>query len=486
MLDEAGISPESDALKARLFAEAAEFYYSNRNAESVARFAALRPLLAHDDPRLREFYYHQINNLMQMDKRPDALILADEGVKQVPDAGLVWFLHGTLLHLDGQLAPAFRSLKRAWRTPEGHTEYNAYRLAAILVRYHRYRVALKLAEFARDEGLTWDGLQPLLAEIYVALRRPEEALENLRASRIPLKDHHWRLQEDIARAQIANRFRHVAIGGASYVGSTILGIVLGSLENCAHIGESQELIYWTDPASRTYRRFDAETEDNRHLVYCRVCGPDCAVLTMPFRKQISLDPRDWYRRLARRLDTPTLISSDKFYTQYEVMDPENRFDLIVLYKPVESWVRSFRRQEEIKRELGIPSLERETADFWLNNYTGIYQGLVKKLRPEGRRIVLNWERFVAQPAAHFDHLLKLLGLPGDAGVFDNIRVEHLIGGNDSGNIRAVIEEKRVRFRPSSAPPLTEADAAAIGRHDAARQVARQLDSLYHLSFGHLA
>ena len=461
-------------------------YRSNEHEESAARFSELAPLLASDDPLLERYYYHQINNFINLRRNEDALALATEAVRLLPGAGTLWFLHGTLLSLRGDLLPAFRSLKRAWRTPEGRTKYNAYRLAYILRRYRRYRAALPLAELAKREGLTWNGVEPLLAEIYLAVCRPEEALENFRAAKVPLTGHHWQLMQDIAHAQIANRFRHVAIGGASYVGSTILGIVLGSLENCSHIGESQELVYWTDPASKTYRRFDATTEDNEHLVYCRVCGPACEALSLPFRKKLSANPTDWYLRLARRLGTPTLISSDKFYTQYQMMDPYHRFDLIVLYKPVESWVRSFRRQEEIKVDLGIPSLEGETADIWLDAYADTYQGLLKELHPEGKRIVLNWERFVAQPEAHFVHLVKLLGLPGDAGVFDKIRVEHLIGGNDSGNIRDVVETRRVRFRPSSAPPLAEPDAAAVRRHEAARQVARQLESLHHLSFGHLA
>jgi hypothetical protein len=410
--------------------------------------------------------------------------LAKTAIARRPAGDALWHLHGFLSLQAGDHLSALASLKQAWRRQGGTAMYVAYHLAEILCRRRRYKLALEMAEFACRAGLKWEGLQPLLAEINLGLGRGEACLSNLAASRTPVTGDYWTNVRNIAQSMVANEYRHIAIGGASYTGSTVLGMTLGSLPGCGHIGESQELVFLTDTATGVYRRME-QSDSADQLVHCRICGPGCKVLSHDFRTDLAADPVDWYLKLARRMSVRTLISSDKFATQYQLADPLHRYDLIIVYKGLESWVSSFRRQEDQKKKLGISSLESPDPKVWLDAFTLNYANLVKTIQPTGRRVVLSWEQFVSKPKQHFEHLATLLRLSGDSSVFNSIRIDHLIGGNDTPSVRAIIEAKRVQFKQSDAPPLSPADRTAIAAHKPAQRMVRMLDMLHAQSFGTL-
>ena len=57
--------------------------------------------------------------------------------------------------------------------------------------------------------------------------------------------------------------KHIALGGMSFCGSTVLSYVLGSLPGFCNIGES----HWLTDRTKTGER-----------IFCARCGPTCKVL----------------------------------------------------------------------------------------------------------------------------------------------------------------------------------------------------------------
>ncbi|MGC2413749.1 MAG: hypothetical protein WA459_13770 [Stellaceae bacterium] len=107
-------------------------------------------------------------------------------------------------------------------------------------------------------------------------------------------------------------FRHITIGGVSFIGSTALGILLGSLDGCAHIGESRWLTERVDSKLGHSVAIDFSVDPPESWGHhCRVCGRRCPVLNPGFRARLAADPTRWYERIAHHIETDFLVSSDK-------------------------------------------------------------------------------------------------------------------------------------------------------------------------------
>jgi hypothetical protein len=326
----------------------------------------------------------------------------------------------------------------------------------------------------------------LLAQIALQMHDAEAALAHLDAYEgLEAPTDYARSLRRSAEALLAHQVRHVAIAGLSYVGSTLLGTLLGSLPGCAHAGETQELSHRANRKAYDFPIIDFDRDPPEAIPQCRICGAACPVFTRQFRAELIRDPVDWYFRIARRLDAKVVISSDKFLSQILRSDPLCRFDLIILYKPLDSWCYAHRREEARKAGSGVArspiadDLGR-TLDYWANSY----YGCLKDLRPQGRRLVINWDAFAAKPREHFEVILAKLQLPGSADAFENVRASHYVGGNDS--IIPILKAGRVEFRPSRAGKLTPQDQEIVDNHAAAQSVYRLLDSCYQSDFRGLA
>ena len=431
------------------------------------------------------FYYYRIRLLYGERRLHEALALAEEAVRHDPHYAGVWQLKGAVEYDLGRCADAFHSLKTAWRLSRDYKHVPA-RLVSILFRRKRYRPASKLGRRVLAEGDTDPSFRLLMAQVELGAHNAELALSHLDAyERAAPATDHTRYVRRLAESLAAHQLRHVAIAGMSYVGSTLLGTLLGSLPGCAHAGETQELIHRRNPQAYEFPIIDFAHDPDEAIPHCRICGAQCPVFTREFRAELVRDPADWYFRIGRRLGARTVISSDKFLSEYLAKDPLFRFDLIVLYKPLESWAWSFRREEARKAANGAPTsptagdLER-TLDQWAANY----YGFLKDLRPQGRRLVIDWERFAERPREHFDLLVTKLGLAGDLGVFDQVRASHYVGGNDG--IVPVLREGRVSFRPSRAGALSREDEVTVRGHRAAQSVLRLLESCYRSDFREVA
>jgi len=429
------------------------------------------------------FYYFGVDALYRYKKLQEALALAREGTAHDPKYAAAWHQRGDVAYDLGRMAESFHSYKIGLRLTKDVTK-RVGRMVSILLDQKRYRMAARLGRaVVANDGLPIS-FRASMARVELGMRNGDAALAHLdafEAGASKVTDSTRDLRRKIESLR-AHQLRHVAIAGMSYVGSTLLGTLLGSLPGCAHVGETQELIYRANPKAYEFPIIDFENDPPAEIPQCRVCGASCAVFTKEFRAELARDPADWYFRIGRRVGARIVISSDKFLTEYSVREPLSRFDLIVLYKPLPVWVHSFQRVEAQRVANGIPSSPMatdlpRTLRYWADSY----YAFLKELRPRGRRVVINWERFVERPHEHFEVLLKLLRLPGDAGVFETVKAPHYVGGN--AGIASIVKEGRVQFRPSrGGETLSSMDEATVAGHEAAQMVFRMLESCYRTDF----
>jgi hypothetical protein len=431
------------------------------------------------------FYYYKVRLLIEQKRLGEALDLAREGTAGDPAYPGLWRLKGSAEYELGYLVDAFRSLKIAARL-RGDTRYAVSRMLQILLRRRRYRIGAKFGRHALAGAEFEPSFRLLMAQIELGAGDAEAALSHLDAfeNAAGATDHTRYVRRMAESLQTHRPHQHVAIAGMSYVGSTLMGTVLGSLPGCAHAGETQELIHRANPKAYEFPIIDFASDPPEAIPQCRVCGAACPVFTRAFRAELVRDPVDWYFKIARQMGAETIISSDKFLSEYLSKDPLFRFDLVILYKPLEAWVYSHLREEARRAANGgvTSPVARDLVrvlDQWAHNY----YGFLKDLRPTGRRLVIDWERFAERPRDHFELMLKKLKLPGDASAFENVRAPHYVGGNDG--IVPVLRAGRVSFRPSRAEALGPEDQAIVDAHQAAQSVRRLLDTCYRNDFREL-
>jgi tetratricopeptide (TPR) repeat protein len=429
----------------------------------------------------RHYYYQKCGFLYQRQQWPAALTVAQEGISHDPNYPGVWLWKGNIEERLGELLAAFRSFKTALRRG-AEPKFVLPRLVSVLLQRKRYPVAARLGSQLYDAGTIDDATLARAAEIELVLRRDDIAMTYLDAPKLRGRETDVLLSlRRRAKGLQAHQVRHIAIAGMSYVGSTLFGTILGSLPSCAHAGETQELIYRADPKSYAFPIIDFDRDPPDLIPQCKVCGPSCTVFDRTFREELKRDEVDWYFRIGRRLGARVVISSDKFLSEYLNKDPLSRYDVIVLYKPLDAWVISHRREEARKASYGVAS-SPAASDLvrMLNQWTSNYHGFLKDLKQQGRRIVLNWVRFAERPHEHLIAILKSFDLLGDPSVFEHIKAGHYFGGNDG--IETVLREGRVEFRPPRAETPSPEDQEVLRRHVASQRVYRMLESCYRTDF----
>jgi tetratricopeptide (TPR) repeat protein len=421
----------------------------------------------------------------------DAQRLCDDALARFPDWAMGWYYAGRFWEELGDPLAAFRCYKTAIRKPEGTQGYAEYHAFALLLQRRRYRVAAKLMPLVEPHRERFTGTPMKFAEIHVVNWQWQQALIELDRHESSHPPDSWtnilRLAAEgervngpyVARQRVA---RHIAIGGESYVGSTVLGTILGSVDGAAHVGESHWLTERQKPDGGV-GPIDFDGEIRRGVHWCHKCGPRCEVLSRAFRDELARDPTDWYQQISRRLETDCLVSSDKSFYNYWRRDPRFEFDLIVLYKSPGSHFQSYLKAAEKKRALNIEVSEFAVdRDRLLGNWRYHYQNLLGVLRPRGKRIFVNWEGFAARPHEHFHRILEILGLPGSSRVFGNIKFGHFIGGND---VEQIVRTGKFLARPSSPPALSEDDDRSVRAHRPSQEIFRLIENSYRRQFADL-
>ncbi len=480
-----------DALRVRML----ERYRARDDDQALTYAAALVAKGALEGVVLRDTTVVQIDIIgLRRGNHAAALALCEAALCVLPREFPLWFRRGRLLAELGRSAWALNALKRAIRLrPDVHGPFLA--AANLLHKSGRRRMALTMGERARALGASSASLFSLLAVNHFFLGQPEACLDNLaklKGGGFPLG--HLDAFERNSRNAIlirarrdretsGKRSRHIAIMGETLVGSTLLGSLLGSLPGVVHAGEIQDLTRRYDKKTGRAAPIDFEKDSPRIYNHCRLCGPRCKVFSKGFRAHLASDPIDFYSQLAQRLGADVLVTSDKAVTNKIDLDPLFGFDLLVLYKRPETWVRSFSRQQFRKLRRGLISEDQVgTVGDWLRQWRNTYDAILALPVPSHRSIVLNWDQFVDAPHAHFNRLVSTLKLDGDASVFNDVQVGHFIGGNGQDSLIEVLNQGQVTFRTSDAPRLSTEDEAFVLGDAAAQFIAQRLEARHRETF----
>lgn len=269
---------------------------------------------------------------------------------------------------------------------------------------------------------------------------------------------------------LAGHFRHVAICGVSYCGSTLLDRLLGGLPDVKSIGES----HWITKVRRDNRYCDmdlSEPLESARFVPCTVCGARCEVLTPAFRRSMAADSRDWYRKIAMRLGTGTLVSADKSLAKLSEKDPLLDLSALVVFKSPEQAWRSQLDKLPADRDAEYYAAEcRSYLDVW----TQRYEGFVEHFRPSGPVAFLNFDAFSRSPERLLKAVCERLELPFSPEVLQRTTPGHAIGGNGRAMRRLRDHDYGVRIAPLPDTPLDRRHLEIIAVHASARRLWREM------------
>lgn len=269
---------------------------------------------------------------------------------------------------------------------------------------------------------------------------------------------------------LEGEFRHIAICGVSFCGSTLLDRVLGGLPQVKSIGES----HWLTKvrADNAYREVDMSIPAaDARFVPCTVCGKNCTVLSHDFRRSLTADGTNWYRKIAARLETRILVSADKNLPKLIEKDPLLELSALVLFKsPVQAW-RS--KLDKLPPD-GDEAFYEEECRKYLAVWTRSYRAYLDHFRPQGAVAFLNFDAFTAAPERLLRATCAALAIPFDEGVLHRTEPGHAIGGNGRAMKRLRDKDYGVAIEALPDPALLPAQAAIIAQDADAQQTWRDL------------
>jgi hypothetical protein len=431
-------------------------------------------------------HFERITLLNERGRRGAALAAAREAARLFPRHRRAWWLLGQCELEAGDDVAAWRAFKTGHRLDSEGIAVTG--LLSILLARGRLRSAEVLAAKLAPRVGQLARLDGLLAKIALARRDADRAEDILQ--RAAQAGHSSSLLKRAAsslavmRRELAHDtmrgIRHIAIGGVSHVGSTVLGIILGSMPGFAFAGETHSLreVKLKHVGKRGKVPVSRDIPSKQWPVACRVCKRGCAVFDEEYRLSLVDEPACLYGSVARHLGTDNLVTSDKSPLIYTLYDPLYRFDLIVCYKSPSQQARSVLKDlihtnKPIDEQMFVKSLNE-----WARNY--LEQLFL--LNCSGKKVFLQWERFVADPASHMDRLASVFGIPLAADILTNIRIGHFVGGNTGVDVPEVRKSGAISLRPSTAPPLPPEIEDIVRAHKRAAYVHGLLERRYHEVF----
>jgi hypothetical protein len=269
-------------------------------------------------------------------------------------------------------------------------------------------------------------------------------------------------------------FKHIAICGVAFCGSTLVDRVLGGLPGVASIGES----HWLTKvrADNEYRGVDmSQPVETARWVPCTVCRQKCEVLTSGFRRSLAADNANWYRKVAARLDTRILVSADKNVPTLLEKDPLLELSALVIFKSPEQAWRS--KLDKLPADRDAAFYEAECRAY-LNVWTLNYRSRLDHFRPRGPVAWLNFDAFTAAPEPLLQAVCDRLELPFDAGVLQRTRPGHAIGGNGGSMRRLRANDYEVVIERLPDPALEPSHAKIIAEDAGAREIWREMLALH--------
>ena len=269
---------------------------------------------------------------------------------------------------------------------------------------------------------------------------------------------------------LTGEFRHVAICGVSYCGSTLLDRLLGGLPAVKSIGES----HWITKVRRDDRYCDMDLSlplETARFVPCTVCGAHCEVLTPAFRRSLAADSHDWYRKVAARLQTRILVSADKGLPKLSDKDPLLDLSALVVFKSPEQAWRS--QLDKLPAGRGTAYYHDECRSY-LDTWAKRYESFVHHFRPAGPLVFLNFDAFTHTPEPLLRAVCSALDLPFDDGVLRRTVPGHAIGGNGRAMRRLRDNDYGVDIAPLPDAALDAQHREIIAHHSAAQAAWREM------------
>ena len=267
----------------------------------------------------------------------------------------------------------------------------------------------------------------------------------------------------------ASLFRHIAICGVSFSGSTILDRILGSLSGVRSIGESHWLI--KGRGDHGYDLFDFVHGDPEKLLACSSCGRRCETLSFEFKRSLAADPVRWYQKIADRLETDTLVSADKNPPKLWQNDPLLRFDALVLFKsPVQAWQSQRNKLPDDQPD----SFYVEQLEKYLTSWSRTYEFLTDALEPLGRKAFVCFDDFTNDPERVLGHLCATFDLAFDGEVLSKVKQGHAIGGNHRAMQRIRNGQDQITIEPLPEPTVPAEHIRIIERHTQVQVLYRRM------------
>jgi len=270
--------------------------------------------------------------------------------------------------------------------------------------------------------------------------------------------------------EVASDFKHIAITGVAYCGSTLLDRMLGGLPGVKSTGES----HWITKVRRDDRYCDmtlSEPLESARFVPCTGCGARCDVLTPEFRRSLAADNGNWYRKIAARLGTRILVSADKNLPKLSDKDPLLDLSALVVFKSPEQAWRS--RLEKLPADRDEEYYAQECRTY-VEVWTRAYQSCLDHFRPQGPVAFLNFDAFSRGPDRLLRGVCSALELPYGADVLRRTVPGHAIGGNGRAMRRLRDNDYSVDLSPLPDPDLRPTHSEIIAGHAGAQQVWRRM------------
>lgn len=254
--------------------------------------------------------------------------------------------------------------------------------------------------------------------------------------------------------------RHISILGMSFCGSTLLGQVLGALPGVAHVGES----HWIKTPALP----------NADPLKCTACGENCDRLTRNFFDEMMADSSDWFPRIASRLGTENLVSSDKNPDLVRSLDPSLNLCAILLFRFPIDCLQSYELNANLPPEDGPKLRAMHYYWFWTNFHGHVLYNFANR----GRFVVMNYDAFVLDPARQLERLCIKLQLPFTESALEYWKTpQHSLGGN--GAVVKALESKdlgRLRIRPRNSP-ISREQAIQYSQHPTVVHMYSHLDRI---------
>jgi hypothetical protein len=335
-----------------------------------------------------------------------------------------------------------------------------------------------------DEAVaSWTDLRDLdPADIEAAFRVARAAMANGRSCAAAVEiaapaanaifRKHVRLTLE-APLEAAGDARHVAICGVSFCGSTMLDRVLGGLAGVRSIGESHWLTKEYD--GNNYVPRDLGGKRTGRGPFCSVCGHRCKLLTDEFRAKLTVDPQDWYQKIARRLGTAVLVSADKNAAKLVDRDPLLRLSALVVFKsPLQAWASKLTKLPQGRDD----EYYAQELVTYLEVWASSYRCFLDKFNPVGGKAFLFFDEFAHTPSAVLPRACAAVGLPWHPGVLHQTRPGHAIGGNSGAMAQLRSAEYGVQINPLPPPNLPAAHIEVINNDDATQRCFADLMARY--------